>query len=83
VVILGQSLSKQLFNYEEPIGKTVILNDQPLIVVGVTRRFFRSWVDLDRGLMIPLPLASGEIKSDSPFGKSRWHPGKRKARHYS
>jgi len=40
VVILGQSLSKQLFNYEEPIGKTVILNDQPLIVVGVTRRGF-------------------------------------------
>jgi len=56
-VILGQSLSKQLFNYEEPIGKTVILNDQPLIVVGVTRRgFFESWVDLDRGLMI---VASG------------------------
>ncbi len=71
VVILGESLSKQLFNYEEPIGKTVILNDQPLIVVGVTRRgFFESWVDLDRGLMIPLPLAiESMIASDSPFGK--------------
>ena len=71
VVILGESLSKQLFNYEEPIGKTVILNDQPLIVVGVTRRgFFESWVDLDRGLMIPLPLAiETMIASDSPFGK--------------
>jgi len=33
VVILGQSLSKQLF-YEEPIGKTVILNDQPLMWLG-------------------------------------------------
>lgn len=71
VVILGQSLSKRLFNYEEPIGKTVILNDQPLIVVGVTRRgFFESWVDLDRGLMVPLPLAiESMIASDSPFGK--------------
>jgi len=71
VVILGESLSKQLFNYEEPIGKTVILNDQPLIVVGVTRRgFFESWVDLDQGLMIPLPLAiESMIASDSPFGK--------------
>lgn len=71
VVILGESLSKQLFNYEEPIGQTVILNDQPLIVVGVTRRgFFESWVDLDRGLMIPLPLAiESMIASDSPFGK--------------
>lgn len=71
VVILGESLSKRLFNYEEPIGKTVILKDQPLIVVGVTRRgFFESWVDLDRGLMIPLPLAiESLIESDSPFGK--------------
>lgn len=71
VVILGESLSKQLFNYEEPIGKTVILKNQPLIVVGVTRRgFFESWVDLDRGLMIPLPLAiESLIKSYSPFGK--------------
>lgn len=71
VAILGQSLSKELFNYEEPIGKTVILNNQPLIVVGVTRRgFFESWVDLDRGLMIPLPLAlESLIESDSPFGK--------------
>lgn len=71
VVILGESLSKQLFNYEEPIGKTVILNNQPMIVVGVTRRgFFESWVDLDRGLMVPLPLAiESLVESDSPFGK--------------
>jgi putative ABC transport system permease protein len=71
VVILGESLSKRLFNYEDPIGKTVILNSQPLIVIGVTRRgFFESWVDLDRGLMVPLPLAmESMIESDSPFGK--------------
>lgn len=71
VVIIGERLSKQLFNYEEPIGKTVILNNQPMIVVGVTRRgFFESWVDLDRGLMVPLPLAiESLIESDSPFGK--------------
>jgi len=71
VVILGEGLSKQLFNYEDPIGKTVILKDQPLVVVGVTRRgFFESWVDLDRGLMVPLPVAiESMIASDSPFGK--------------
>jgi len=71
VVILGEGLSKQLFNYEDPIGKTVILKDQPLVVIGVTRRgFFESWVDLDRGLMVPLPVAiESMIPSDSPFGK--------------
>jgi len=58
VAILGEGLSKQLFNYEDPIGKTVILKAQPLLVVGVTRRgFFQSWVDLDQGLMVPLPVA--------------------------
>jgi putative ABC transport system permease protein len=72
VVILGEELSKQLFQYEDPIGKTVIVNNQTLTVVGITRSGILplNWVDPNQGLLIPLPLAMESfLESDSPFGK--------------
>lgn len=72
VVIIGEELSKQLFLYEDPIGKTIIVNNQPMNVIGVTRRGILpiGWVDLNQGLLIPLPLAMESfLESDSPFGK--------------
>ncbi len=72
VVILGEGLSKKLFgDFEDPLGKTVVLSNRPLTVIGVTRRgFFQGFVDLDRALMVPLPLAlESLVPSDSPFGK--------------
>jgi putative ABC transport system permease protein len=71
VIILGESLSKKIFGYEDPIGKVVLLKDQPMTVVGVTKPgFFGSWIDLDRGLMIPMTTAlESFVDSNSPFGK--------------
>ena len=72
VVVIGEELSKQLFQYEDPIGKTIIVNNQPMTVIGVTRRGILpiGWVDLNQGLLIPFPLAMESfLESDSPFGK--------------
>ncbi|WP_287129917.1 ABC transporter permease [Candidatus Cyanaurora vandensis] len=71
VVILGEDLAKKVFGYDDPIGKLVILNNRPMTVVGVTKAgFFGSWVDLNRGAMVPLPLAMESlVESYSPFGK--------------
>ncbi len=71
VVVLGEGLSKKLFGYDEPIGKTVFLNNQAVLVIGVTKAgFFGSWVDLDRGALLPLDLAMESfVESTSPFGK--------------
>jgi putative ABC transport system permease protein len=71
VVIIGEGLSKQLFQYEDPIGKTLTVSNQPMVVVGVTRRgFFQSWINLDQGLLVPITLAMESlVASDSPFGK--------------
>jgi putative ABC transport system permease protein len=75
VVILGEGLSKKLFDYEDPIGKTITISSstssQQMVVVGITRRgFFESVLDLDKGLMVPLPLAMDSfVESYSPFGK--------------
>ena len=59
VVVIGEELSKQLFQYEDPIGKTIIVNNQPMTVIGVTRRGILpiGCVDLNQGLLIPFPLA--------------------------
>jgi putative ABC transport system permease protein len=75
VVILGEGLSKKLFDDNDPIGKTVMVSSPtsslPMVVIGITRRgFFQSVLDLDKGLMVPLPLAINSlVESDSPFGK--------------
>ncbi len=75
VVILGEGLSKQLFQDEDPIGKTVTVSNQTksqtMVVIGITHKgFFSSWINLEQGLMIPLPLATESlVESDSPFGK--------------
>jgi putative ABC transport system permease protein len=75
VVILGEGLSKNLFGNEDPIGKTVVVSgptsSQPMVVIGITRRgFFPSVFDLDKGLIVPLPLAMDSlVENDSPFGK--------------
>ncbi|AGY59955.1 ABC transporter permease [Gloeobacter kilaueensis] len=71
VVILGELLSRKLFGYENPVGKTVMINDNQMTVVGVTKRsFFGSWIDLDRGMLVPLSVAlESLVASDSPFGK--------------
>ncbi|WP_245395513.1 ABC transporter permease [Anthocerotibacter panamensis] len=71
VVILGEGTSKKLFEFDDPIGQTVLVNDQVLTVVGVTKSsFFGTWVDLDRGILVPLPLAlENFVPSNSPLGQ--------------
>jgi putative ABC transport system permease protein len=71
VVIIGEELSKQLFQYEDPIGKTIMVSNQPMVVVGVTRpKGLGSWINLKQGLMVPLSLAVDSLlESESPFGK--------------
>ncbi|WP_230843767.1 ABC transporter permease [Gloeobacter morelensis] len=70
VAILGETLAKKLFSFEDPVGKTIVVNNRQLTVVGVTRPSFGGWIDVDRGVLVPLPLAlESLIASDSPFGK--------------
>jgi putative ABC transport system permease protein len=58
VAVLGNTLAKELFGEEDPIGKTIKISKQPFRVIGVmapigTRFFF----DVDKEIDIPVTTA--------------------------
>jgi putative ABC transport system permease protein len=59
VVVLGQSVADQLFDGEDPVGRTVRINRFPFQIVGVLARrgTARGGVDRDDTILVPLETA--------------------------
>ncbi|AGY59954.1 ABC transporter permease [Gloeobacter kilaueensis] len=74
VTVVGTDLAQELFGYEDPVGKQILVNHQPMTVIGVTGRqtAFKGYLQyVERGTMIPLTVVQESlITNDTPFGKS-------------
>ena len=75
VALLGQTVSRQLFQDQDPIGREVRIRNVPFRVIGVLARKGQSTVgqDQDDALLIPLVagrrvLGSNQVKSRSVAG---------------
>lgn len=75
VCILGSNLSRELFSYDDPVGKSVKLNDQWFEVIGVmqTKALFTETVgelaarDLNNDVYIPLSTFNKRIPRENRF----------------
>ncbi len=75
VCILGSSISRELFGYENPVGQNVKLDDQWFEVVGImqTKALFTETVgelasrDLNNDIYIPLSTFNKRIAKENPF----------------
>jgi putative ABC transport system permease protein len=75
VCLLGSSISRELFGYENPIGQNVKLDDQWFEVIGTmqTRALFTETVgelasrDLNNDIYIPLSTFNLRIPKERPF----------------
>ncbi|WP_287129918.1 ABC transporter permease [Candidatus Cyanaurora vandensis] len=71
VVVLGQELSGELFGAEEPVGKEVLVQGQPMTVIGVTKQIaFKGYLGyVERGMMMPITVVHERyIAGNTPFG---------------
>ena len=54
VCVLGGRLKETLFNFVDPVGKTITINGQPFLVVGwYERKDLENWPELDNMLLLP------------------------------
>ena len=54
VCVLGGGLKETLFNFVDPVGKTITINGQPFLVVGwYERKDLENWPELDNMLLLP------------------------------
>ena len=75
VCILGASITRSLFAYDNPIGKNIKLNDQWFEVIGImeTKALFTETVgelaarDLNNDIYIPLSTFNKRIPDENPF----------------
>lgn len=75
VCVLGANIARELFNYEDPIGKNIKLGDQWFEVAGVlqTKALFTETVgelaarDLNNDVYIPLSTFSKRIPKANPL----------------
>jgi len=75
VCILGSNLSRELFSYDDPVGKSVKLNDQWFEVIGVmqTKALFTETIgelaarDLNNDVYIPLSTFNKRIPRENRF----------------
>jgi putative ABC transport system permease protein len=75
VCVLGANIARELFNYEDPIGKNIKLGDQWFEVTGVlqTKALFTETVgelaarDLNNDVYIPLSTYSKRIPKANPL----------------
>jgi len=72
VVVVGESLARDLFRGEDPLGKRILVKNQPLTVIGVTKQVaMKGYLGyVERGLMMPITLVQETLlPSNSPFGQ--------------
>ncbi|WP_237671463.1 ABC transporter permease [Desulfomonile tiedjei] len=60
VVVLGPKIARALFDDEDPIGRTVIANNNPFEVIGVIEERGTSATGLDLDSRMIIPLSTGQ-----------------------
>ena len=70
VMVLGASAAKTIFGDVDPLGKTVVLDNIPFTVVGITKKTGSSGFGftLDEGALIP--YTTGKVKMNAGWGNS-------------
>jgi len=70
VMVLGSSAAQTIFGDVDPLGKTVVLDNIPFTVVGVTKKTGSSGFgfNLDEGALIP--YTTGKVKMNAGWGSS-------------
>ena len=70
VAVLGASVAKTIFNDVDPIGKTVVFDDIPFVVIGVMKKNGQGGMgfDMDEGTLIP--YTTGKVKMNTGWGSS-------------
>ena len=54
VCVLGANAADQLFNFLDPVGKTVTINGNPFLVIGVyAKKNVEYWPELDNLVLLP------------------------------
>ena len=54
VCVLGGGVAKKLFNFVDPVGKTVTINNTPFVVIGVYEsKNVESWPEWDNIVLLP------------------------------
>ena len=62
VVVLGQTVAKNLFGDEDPVGKTIRIKQSPYLVVGVLEKKGQSMMGDDQDDTAVIPLTTGQRK---------------------
>nr|MBP6291278.1 ABC transporter permease [Spirochaetota bacterium] len=62
VVIIGSTVMREIFLYEEPIGKTVIINSVPFKVIGVLSELGQSFGGKDFDNIVIMPYGTVQRK---------------------
>ncbi len=75
VMVIGATAAQTIFGDVDPLGKTVVLNNIPFTVIGVTKRTGSSGFgfNIDEGVLIP--YTTGKVKLDV----SGWNSKDRRA----
>ncbi len=70
VAVLGASVAKTIFNDVDPIGKTVVFDDIPFVVIGVMKKNGQGGMgfDMDEGTLIP--YTTGKVKMNTGWSSS-------------
>jgi putative ABC transport system permease protein len=71
VAVIGQTVARQLFGVEDPVGKTIRIRDSPYVVLGVLAPKGQSFDgrDQDDTVLVPLSTALRKLYG-SPFPDS-------------
>lgn len=70
VMVLGATAAKTIFGDVDPLNKTVVLDNIPFTVVGITKRTGSSGFgfNIDEGALIP--YTTGKVKMNAGWGSS-------------
>ena len=68
VAIIGNSISKKLFDFDDPLGKWILINNKPFIVIGIFKEKGVNAMGLDQDDIVVIPLSTGQM---FVFGK-KW-----------
>lgn len=67
VAIIGNSISKKLFDFDDPLGKWILINNKPFMVIGVFKEKGANAMGLDQDDIVVIPLSTGQM---FVFGKT-------------
>ena len=62
VAVIGKTVKDILFNYENPIGKQIIMNDIPLKIIGILAEKGKSFSNKDFDNLVTIPYSTAGIR---------------------